>query len=657
MSAQTNYYLQFKDLYWKMVKNARRYDVTIEKKDSNGNWIFEMEKEVPDTSIQTFLFPGEYRYSIVPINGAGVRAFASDWDYFYISDENEPVFYDRSFSIVKEYDVPIINLRREGPLAYFTIYGKDIYFLDSAFSLVPIDVTDTYMGNYNSYIDNRPEIKLQVSDRNRDLNLTTLVFEYDEIFSGYYNLRVKNPGGIEKTATILIKLDDPITLDLSSEAYDANYKIYTKDLFANEKMFFSVWGKGFDSETIYSLKAQKRSDQYPFTSDLQLNNAILSLANYHYDSRTKNIRLDFLVNPSSILTGYYDFVAEKNGKKYEFPFLLKIDRYSYPEPSIRTLKYKESKLRDTLVIEGENLPEHPTVKIVSQYIPELARNERVYDEGITMTTPNCLQLEFEKGAFKDSVYAIIMETRDVTVKEYFEFRNNVPRRLFLSDSEIASTFLGSIEKKKSVEETKKETSEVKKEEPAIQIIEPAVPETPKKKVVYTKSKMYTKIFLPYGEIGIDYFGFYDLFNNTKGDPVDFSLDVDLCLLNFTIFKVVLPMEYRFANLTIKPFAEKFTECIRGGVDIKLTMPLQVIVLEAPNFTPYVGGKVMWDLYGRENFNVFAGMEFMNIIDFNVSIDAGSSGDVIGLKFSSMQPKVKLGAMIPFSKLTQKKLYR
>jgi hypothetical protein len=163
-------------LAWEAADHVYRYEVRIEGQDSSGEYAEILREFRAENFIDLSLAPGLYRYRIQVYNLLNRPAGDSEWIYFRVFPALRPELY----SVTQEF-----ASSREGELVEIIIYGMNLVEGAEAYLVSP------EKGRL------APRAYLPAGESAR------LVF--DPPLPGRYQLRIRNPGGLEGSLEITIE--------------------------------------------------------------------------------------------------------------------------------------------------------------------------------------------------------------------------------------------------------------------------------------------------------------------------------------------------------------------------------------------------------------------------------------------------------------------
>jgi hypothetical protein len=208
-------------LSWFRDENDFRYEVIVEKQNENGSYDQILREGRTENFIELSLSVGRYRYRVLVYNLLDRLEYSADWAVFSIDQARHPVLGrvrpDR------------FTLNKKGSPWVIELEGTNL-LPESEISLRPL-------GGEGAAV--KPEEYTAFPGGNGG----RVVFHSADLAAGFYELRVRNPGGFEARHECLVK--SPLSFDLFvSTSYTQALPVYGyfSDLFdAFNPLGVSVW--------------------------------------------------------------------------------------------------------------------------------------------------------------------------------------------------------------------------------------------------------------------------------------------------------------------------------------------------------------------------------------------------------------------------------
>jgi hypothetical protein len=188
IQAQLGFYAELRfvqRLAWIGDEYVLRYEVVIEKEEEGR--FREQHREFTDMSfIEVSLSPGKYRYRVIPYDFLNRPAAGSDWVSFEVYAALMPELYNA---------LPVYIYLSENAVHTLNISGRN---------LAPDAEIELRRPGYAPVV---PINKNILSDGSQ----ARLFFNNDQLFSGVYEVLVRNPGGLEtRGGAIIVSYADPV---------------------------------------------------------------------------------------------------------------------------------------------------------------------------------------------------------------------------------------------------------------------------------------------------------------------------------------------------------------------------------------------------------------------------------------------------------------
>lgn len=492
---------QYQTFKWKPVARAKKYQVVVEQKTSKGSYVQAESVETTDCRVEMLLFPGDYRVSISAFNILNKKASSSPWVSFIILDETEPYLLDNIFQFDSQYntytllrsqteklvdtsiqidiedeqenevttqnleeDIVKEDIVQEEDIAArdfdnlemtnrLTVSGRNIFFPETKFSLVPIDKE-----NFKSVYSERTQVDLPIVIRDREQSQLELDIDWTKLFAGYYRFEVLNPGGFSDSIEVLVLPERSAVFSEKSFDYDKRYSVNTLLLSRSDSLqSIEVKGVDFQSDTVFSLQPST-GIPYPFSSLKERNKVLLNVEEYQASVNSDlpfSIDVKLSVDTTLIETGYYQLQAETpelEASSINLLVVVQEDPSKLPEvKNIKTkLNTKDASVNFTVEgeklafsISGDDFNEDTVVTLISS-CNENGENSKV-PLNLTESNKNGKKLvcKAEVGSISNGVFAVMIETPSGTQFSYIELTGKKCKAslLSLTKEEVAEKFL------------------------------------------------------------------------------------------------------------------------------------------------------------------------------------------------------------------------
>ncbi len=465
---------QYQNFSWKTVTNARKYKITVQKRNPAGQWTDAGTQQTAATHTELLLSSGEYQVKISAFNVLGKEASTSPWVSFVILDETDPYLFDSVFESDQIYHTKILRLpfpdsstlllpdtaikgklssggETPDPVNSIRLKGKNIYFSDTRFVLVPADAGPAGSLRFPSYVSARKEVPLVIVRRDRENDTVIVSYDAAAIYSGYYNLEVRNPGDKKMSLPLLVLAGRLPSFAEDSFEYDRRYKVQTVTVERKEGSFFSLQGKNFQYDTKFFL-IPSQGIPYPFASSKARH--LISLAVNHYsdvdpDKGVQKLELSF--DYQEIETGYYQLVAATaDMKPVVMQLLVAVENSAAIKPEIEKIKTKYNKRTRTIVFtaRGTKLNKIDGVTIVSSFPKGYGKDNRRIPLKIINTDQKGKSLTFSLPAVDiiAGTYAIFLEAGGDSIIQYITLNRSFSADLCtLTAAESEELFLRPVE--------------------------------------------------------------------------------------------------------------------------------------------------------------------------------------------------------------------
>ncbi len=560
---------------WLPTEKARKYEVIIEKFE-NDNWVPDVEKKTKDTSILIPLTPGKKRISVVSLNRLGRKGQQTDWIEFVVLGETQPYLYADYLKKSKAWNSPVLmvthgenddlseklNSETGDPENSFFLKGKNIFLTETKFYMVPVD-SPTMGGNpFQSYNSLRKQVPLEIFRRDFDRSGVVVQYNSQDLYSGYYQIYAENPGNQKTYLDILVLANREPKINEAQFEYYPNYEVRLLDRnkIRNSGNLLYVEGSGFTGDTRFTLTPSSQGIPYPFTSSMDREKLELSVSEVQTLNSEGDSRLSFVVNPSAILPGYYNFVAENSMGRSTVFLLVKDWDKEKETPSVSSASTAKNSKDLTITLKGRELTKDCQFTLISSIAPDTGLNTRIpFPVVDSKRTGKKIIIQGDRENVKEGIYAFLIEKSGLSVVRFISFNKALKSKVIeLSDEEIAEHFLRSehFVPSVSVEEyiagTKKELSY---------------------NIFEYKPKRRQKVILPFVELNLDLLPnkFFELPAANDNDYLP-QAGLTLPLINFNWMTLGVSGAYSTAyfydaeaylNLAL-PFAE-FKPYVGAGV--------------------------------------------------------------------------------------------
>lgn len=630
---------QYQTFSWKKIAKAKKYEILIEKQQLDNSWLSEISEQTTENRIEILLYPGNYRVAISVFNALGKKTSTTDWTPFIILNETQPYLYAESLKKSESWQSPLLTVKheestiieeiddegsvvaREGdPANSIFLKGKNIFFPNTTFSLVPKENSE-YGKPFESYVDLRDEVPLNIVRRDTENGGVVVSYNPSVLFSGYYDIVAKNPGGQTANLELLVFSADPPKIDSSKFNYDNHYKVSTIDFVRNGNEFeytFNIEGTGFGNNTVFTLAPDNGFMPYPFTSSFEQFTSTLNVKSHKCLDKNGTISLEFKVPASAISTGYYKFTAN-NGSTGSDSLLILVNVISNGllNPDVTKIKTKVDKANNSITyqLDGRNIDKDTNFSLISTYSEELDYNTRTKIDYVTSKKKGTRHiLTGSQKELVPGVYALLIENTDASQIVYL----NVDKRLGFSLSELSNS---ESEKMFLRPESKAAINKVN------------IPE--KFEITPYDYNLKKKPKILFSSLGYD----FGLFGNLKTSS-GFSFDAYLDIFNFNWLRLDVGGNYYM-------IPEWDTSGFQAGADLFFEIP-------SFYFTPYIGAGFYTTVkYEQSDVSTFLrnytvpisiGFKFVTALDFRYTLSVENV--LNGPENYFIQDKFTIGVNIP-----------
>ena len=170
-------------LTWSGDEYALRYEVVVEREE-RGAYREALREFTEKFFIETFLSPGNYRYSVIPYNLLNRPGERSEWMAFVVLSALNPELIDFS---------PVLIYLDKTAEPMLDIFGRNLTVGANIFLRSP-----------NRFIDPIFPIEVTIMDNG---NQALLHFHSSQFVPGTYDIYIRNPGGLESSMGSLTVID------------------------------------------------------------------------------------------------------------------------------------------------------------------------------------------------------------------------------------------------------------------------------------------------------------------------------------------------------------------------------------------------------------------------------------------------------------------
>ncbi len=468
-SEDTELLQQYQTFSWKKVAKAKKYGISIEQDNGSGSWKEVVSEEVTDNRTEILLYPGNYRVAISVFNALGRKTSTTDWTPFVILNETQPYLFADSLKKSEAWKSPLLIVKQEGsttieetddegsivaregdPTNSLFLKGKNIFFPSTTFTLVP-KATSTEGRSFEAFVDLREEVPLEIIRRDTENSGVVVAYNSDALFSGYYDIVAKNPGGQTAQLELLVFSDEAPVIDKSTFLYNENYKVHTINVDKAGNAKLTIKGTGFGNNTRFSLTPESGFIPYPFESGQDRVEVNLILESHKCLDKNGTILLTFNLPVYQVFTGYYKFTADNESMGSDSLLLLvTTTSIAEREPDITKLKTKPSKAADSITynVMGNNINADTKFTLISSYSDEEDMNKRYEVNYVTSKRRGTLHiLSGESKGVQPGTYALLVENSDSFSVIYVEVNESQDFKVCeLTESESKQMFLRPADK-------------------------------------------------------------------------------------------------------------------------------------------------------------------------------------------------------------------
>lgn len=628
---------QYQTFSWKKVSKAKKYEITIEKEISEGEYQTELSQQLKDNRVELLLYPGNYRVAISVFNALGKKASTTDWTKFIILNETDPYLFPNAFAQSARWKAPVLKVHGEGistveeeddegiitaragdPTNSFPVKGKNIFFEKTSFRLVPKAQTEKGVA-FESFNDMKPDVPLTIVRRDTEKSEVIVKYDFNRLYSGYYDLIVENPGENKTSMEILVLSNESPEIDGSIYEYDKNYKVNVLTVQKGQPFDLTVRGTGFDGSTVYSLTPDKGIIPYPFASEIELLPVAVTLDSHKSLDSKGTIELNLKVETDGLQTGYYKLEAVNgfSGSDSQL-FLVKTISAPNKKPTLSKFKTKASDTEIMYNINGKKIEKGSKFTLIAPYSEENDGNKKIQLKYIDSKWGRSLHiLQSDRQSIAPGRYAVYVESKMgssvvyVDIDEDYQFT-----KAETTEEEMASLFLRPENKPFTVEKKQK-------------IIESHFA-TGSEKVKYFNG---LRMFVPSLQLQGSFY-----FDTGKGlfvDTFDGGGKLDL-------------FYFKWGRIDAGVFG--FNQCYsdksgcKFGIDARFEIPWRYL-------KPYIGGGFYVATNGDMSVPVEAGILFLDYmsISYQISFEGINTGRMYAVD------KLSIGIQIPLGKMNYSKV--
>lgn len=461
---------QYQTFNWSKVERASKYGVDVEQHDSEGNWTSVISEKTTETNLEVLLYPGNYRVSISTYNVLGKKASSTEWVEFTILDESEPYIFDNSFVANSKWNIPVIHISIDGEnFSYgkdnsieavedyidnsFLLKGKNFFFPETKFYLKSLEEKVTDLAN-EPFVLNRKNVELSVIRRDREKDGIYLSYEPQELYSGYYDFVIENPGNFSVQKKILVIAERKPEIKNESLKINKRYKAAEASFVRTDNETFQITLTGAEMATSYSLEPTDEGYAYPFASSIERKSVPVSFKERSSAKSDGSVVVSLKLDATEMQTGYYNFTAKnKDGRSCTQKYLVTITEP--PEKPLAVISEVEAKVKKDIskfTIKGENFTEDIMLTLVSPVNEENGTNKKI-SLAITDVKKNGKRIDAECSCSElgAGTYAVLAETKTSTSICYFQITEKFEVNLAKMDEiSVQEIFMRPEEKEKPV---------------------------------------------------------------------------------------------------------------------------------------------------------------------------------------------------------------
>lgn len=428
---------QYQTFRWSKVDRASKYGVEVQMHDAAGSWNSIISETTTDTDCEVLLYPGNYRVSISTYNVLGKKASSTDWVDFTILDESEPYIFDDSFTDNASYGTPVLHIAVDGDnFSYgkensiaavedyvansFLLKGKNFFFPETRFFLKPSNRPVAGMSG-EPFVQHRKTAELSVIRRDREKDGIYLSYNVQNLFTGYYDFVIENPGNNRITKEVFVIAERDPVIEKETLNLNKRYRAADVTIERRESTIFSVTGFGFDSKTKYSFVPTDEGYKYPFASSFERSEVYLSVNSTNDYGSDGCVTVDFAISSLGMQTGYYNFTATNaNGKSCTQKYLVTVEEVpEIPAPVITGVSAKTKKGVSKFTIKGENFSSDIKLTLIAPVAEGKGDNNMIPLE-VKSVKKDGKKIDAECKGLGSGYYAVLVETVTASSITYFE---------------------------------------------------------------------------------------------------------------------------------------------------------------------------------------------------------------------------------------------
>lgn len=460
LHAQTDTAKIYETFFWEPVSSAKKYEVIIERQ-KDDSWEPYHSSVVKECSFEYLFEPDIYRIGIVSVNALGRKSKEISWLKFKVLDEkvpylyalnlnnlwNSPVLYIKNnLELPDPNDVYIVN-EPSMPENSFCLKGKNIFYEDTSFTLIPIEKS---LFNGKDFPDTKPgrkSVTLEIIQRNSKNNTVNLSYQSKLLKSGYYKLEVKNPGGYTAELSILVLTKESLAIKPLETEYNEKYEVNTLERKKDVPLEINLKGEGFSDETKFYLEPSEGKISYPLEEIIEKERVELVIKeNINSEDSEDNGVLLTQSETALLKTGHYNIVAENpDGQKQSIPVLIEAaeDDKNKPDFSVDkvSVKLNASKGEVDLSFTGKNLDEDFNYVLVSQYFENIENNEKIKIKPTITKNGKLAKSTLPLNHLPVGKYVLLIESNDDLQLVCFEIDQSFNSKLFYNTPEQIDSWI------------------------------------------------------------------------------------------------------------------------------------------------------------------------------------------------------------------------
>lgn len=477
---------QYQTFNWSKVEKASKYGVEVEQKEKDGKWTSVVSEKTTECNLEVLLFPGDYRVSITTYNVLGKKASSTDWVEFTILDESEPFIFEDSFTVNKTYKVPVMNFKLEDDyIVYcsentisaiddyidnsFFLTGKNFFFPETKFYLSPKARSVNGLQG-EPFVEGRAKSELSILRRDRERNGIYLSYTSEDLYTGYYDLIIENPGNNKCSKEILVIAERAPSFIADSSKLNKRYLAVNETVERDDNAVLNISGAGFNAGTVFEFIPVTDGVEYPFTSSLTRSSVKASVANgkASFEKGVLNVTLNF--SSKEMQTGYYNLTATNaDGTSCSEKLLVTVKEKADVIPEITEVTSKQKKNNLEITITGQRFAADTKLTLVGEVVEASGLNKK-----IPVTVKDVkkdgkkIECTADVSSLKAGTYALLLESKTASLVSFIKIDSSFNSSLnTLSESSIEQSFFRAEQKEAAVQSVT--TSSKKGEKPVYQI--------------------------------------------------------------------------------------------------------------------------------------------------------------------------------------------